>query len=135
MTPSSSPLSPRPPRPYAPPMAHRVRIDHAYTPAASTDIRKTFARLRRQQRAELVARAAAPVVAEPTSPVAAVSTPRRVVALTQVPTGDVARLRGAPRPDDRDVVASHAGADEPRGTRHDDTWTQHTLSLFTGRAA
>jgi hypothetical protein len=118
-----------------------VRIDHAYTPAASTDIRKTFARLRRQQRAELVARAAAPVVAEPTSPVAAGPAPRRVVALAQVPTGDAARPRmtprrgPTPRPDDRDVVASHAGADEPRGTRHDDTWTQHTLSLFTGRAA
>lgn len=31
------------------PLAHRVNTTHPYTPAVATDIRKTFARVRRKQ--------------------------------------------------------------------------------------
>lgn len=35
-----------------PPMAHRIRIDRAYTPSFATDIRETFERQRRRLQRE-----------------------------------------------------------------------------------
>lgn len=45
----TTPTTPKPCRPFAPPMAHKVRVDSVYTPSSATDIRKTFARLKREQ--------------------------------------------------------------------------------------
>lgn len=63
----TTPTTPKACRPFAPPMAHKVRVDSVYTPSSATDIRKTFARLKReQQRAQQAAAAdvaPAPVLA------------------------------------------------------------------------
>lgn len=63
----TTPTTPKACRPFAPPMAHKVRVDSVYTPSSATDIRKTFARLKReQQRAQQAAApdvSAAPVLA------------------------------------------------------------------------
>lgn len=57
------------------PMAHKVDTSHPYTRSEATDIRKTFARAKRQQAA-----APAPTPA-PTSPPAAEPVPSPVVSL------------------------------------------------------
>ncbi|KAF1021860.1 MAG: hypothetical protein GAK30_01549 [Paracidovorax wautersii] len=43
-------------KPFNPPLAHKVRIPHPYTPAAGTDVRDTFARARGIQTAQRKAR-------------------------------------------------------------------------------
>lgn len=45
-----------------PRMAHKIRIDRPWTPAAATDIAKTFARIRKeQQQADAMTRASVAV--------------------------------------------------------------------------